>query len=118
MFIKADEVLHHSIKGITDLITLTGQVNLDFADVKTTMSKAGKAIIGIGTSNGKNRAIEAAESAIFHPLLDDISIAGAKYVLMNITCNTGIEMEEVTKASDRIHQEVGDSAEIIWGTNF
>ena len=118
IFIKADEVLHHSVKGITDLITLPGHVNLDFADVKTIMSKAGKAIIGIGISSGKNRAIEAAESAIFHPLLDDISIAGSKYVLMNITCNTGITMEEVTKASDRIHQEVGDSAEIIWGQTF
>ncbi|MBF0199722.1 MAG: cell division protein FtsZ [Desulfamplus sp.] len=118
MFIKADEILHHSVKGITDLIMLTGLVNLDFADVKTTMSKAGMALMGIGIASGENRAIEAAEKAISHPLLEDISIAGARGVLMNITCSTDITMEEMTEASDRIHQEVGDDAEIIWGQTF
>jgi len=118
MFIKADEILHHSVKGITDLIMLTGLVNLDFADVKTTMSKAGMALMGIGIASGENRAIEAAEKAISHPLLEDISIAGARGVLMNITCSTDITMEEMTEASDRIHMEVGDDAEIIWGQTF
>lgn len=118
MFIKADEILHHSVKGITDLIMLTGLVNLDFADVKTTMSKAGMALMGIGIASGENRAIEAAEKAISHPLLEDISIAGARGVLMNITCSTDITMEEMTEASDRIYQEVGDDAEIIWGQTF
>ncbi|SLM30681.1 GTP-binding tubulin-like cell division protein [Desulfamplus magnetovallimortis] len=118
MFLKADEILHHSVKGITDLIMLTGLVNLDFADVKTTMSKAGMALMGIGIASGDNRAIEAAEKAISHPLLEDISIAGARGVLMNITCSTDITMEEMTEASDRIHQEVGDDAEIIWGQTF
>jgi cell division protein FtsZ len=115
MFKKADEILHHSVKGITDLIMMPGLVNLDFADVKTTMSKAGMALMGIGIASGENRAIEAAERAISHPLLEDISISGAKGVLLNITSTSEITMEEMTEASDRIHQEVGDSAEIIWG---
>jgi len=93
MFIKADEILHHSVKGITDLIMMPGHVNLDFADVKTTMQKAGKALMGIGIASGENRATEAAEKAISHPLLEDISISGAK-------------------------GEVGDDAEIIWGQTF
>lgn len=116
MFRKADEVLLHSVKGITDLIMMPGLVNLDFADVKTTMSKAGLAIMGIGIASGENRAIEAAERAISHPLLEDISIAGAKGVLMNITCSSDITMEEMTEASDRIFKEVGEDADIIWGT--
>lgn len=115
MFVKADEVLHHSVKGITDLIMLPGLVNLDFADVRTTMSKAGMAIMGIGIASGENRAVEAAERAISHPLLEDISIAGARGVLMNITCSSDLTLDEMTEASDRIHQEVGDDAEIIWG---
>lgn len=116
MFEKADEILLHSVKGITDLIMIPGLVNLDFADVKTTMSKAGMALMGIGISSGENRAIEAAERAISHPLLEDISISGAKGVLMNITCTSDMTMEEMTEASDRIYNEVGDDAEIIWGT--
>ncbi len=116
MFLRADEVLLHSVKGITDLIMMPGLVNLDFADVKTTMSKAGMAIMGIGIGNGENRAVEAAERAISHPLLEDISIAGAKGVLMNITCGSDLTMEEMTEASDRIYKEVGEDADIIWGT--
>lgn len=115
MFIRADEILLHSVKGITDLIMMPGLVNLDFADVRTTMSKAGMAIMGIGTGIGENRALEAAERAISHPLLEDSSIKGAKGVLMNITCSSGLTMEEMTQASERIYEEVGDDAEIIWG---
>jgi cell division protein FtsZ len=115
MFKKADEILLHSVKGITDLIMMPGLVNLDFADVKTTMSRAGMAIMGIGISSGENRALEAAERAISHPLLEDIAIAGAKGVLMNITSNSDLTMEEMTEASERIYNEVGDDAEIIWG---
>lgn len=115
MFKKADEILHHSVKGITDLIMVPGLVNLDFADVRTTMSKAGMALMGIGIASGENRATEAAERAISHPLLEDISIAGAKGVLMNITCTSEMTLDEMTEASDRIYKEVGDEAEIIWG---
>ncbi|MFN2435566.1 MAG: cell division protein FtsZ [Desulfotignum sp.] len=118
MFIKADEILHHSVKGITDLIMMPGHVNLDFADVKTTMQKAGKALMGIGIATGENRATEAAEKAISHPLLEDISISGAKGVLMNITSSSDLTLDEMTEASDRIYQEVGDDAEIIWGQTF
>lgn len=115
MFRKADEILHHSVKGITDLIMLPGLVNLDFADVRTTMSKAGMAIMGIGIATGENRAKEAAEKAISHPLLEDISISGAKGVLMNITSGSDLTLEEMTEASDLIYKEVGEDAEIIWG---
>ena len=116
MLRRADEVLHDSVKGITDLIMIPGLINLDFADVRTIMLKAGLAIIGIGVSSGENRAVEAAERAISHPLLDDISIAGAKGVLLNITANKSLTMEEMSEASDRIYREVGEEAEIIWGT--
>ncbi len=115
MFRKADEILLHSVKGITDLIMMPGLVNLDFADVRTTMSKAGMAIMGIGIASGENRAVEAAELAISHPLLEDISIAGAKGVLMNITSTSDLTMEEMTEASERIYNEVGEDADIIWG---
>lgn len=115
MFRKADEILLHSVKGITDLIMMPGLVNLDFADVKTTMSKAGMAIMGIGIASGDNRATIAAERAISHPLLEDISISGAKGVLMNITSTSDLTMEEMTEASDRIYNEVGEDADIIWG---
>lgn len=115
MFKRADEILLHSVKGITDLIMRPGLVNLDFADVKTTMSKAGMAIMGIGVANGENRAVDAAERAISHPLLEDINIDGAKGVLMNITSSSDITMEEMTEASERIYNEVGDEADIIWG---
>ena len=116
MFKRADEILLHSVKGITDLIMIPGLINLDFADVKTTMSKAGMAIMGIGIAKGEHRAVEAAERAISHPLLEDISIAGAKGVLINITSTSDITMDEMTEASERIYDEVGDDADIIWGT--
>ncbi len=116
MFKKADEILLHSVKGITDLIMLPGLINLDFADVKTTMSKAGMAIMGIGIASGENRAKEAAERAISHPLLEDVSISGAKGVLINITSTSDLTMDEMTEASERIYGEVGEDADIIWGT--
>ncbi|MCP4105027.1 MAG: cell division protein FtsZ [Desulfobacteraceae bacterium] len=115
MFKRADEVLLHSVKGITDLILMPGLVNLDFADVKTTMLRAGMAIMGIGVASGENRAVEAAERAISHPLLEDLSISGAKGVLMNITSSSDLTMQEMTEASERIYSEVGEDSEIIWG---
>lgn len=115
MFKKADEVLLHAVRGITDLIIMPGLVNLDFSDVRTTMSKAGLAIMGTGVASGENRAVEAAERAISHPLLEGVSITGARGVLMNITCGPELTMAEMTEASDRIHSEVGDDADIIWG---
>ena len=117
MFVKADEILLHSVKGITDLIMMPGVVNLDFADVRTTMSKAGMALMGIGISSGENRAVEAAGKAISHPLLEDVPITGARGVLMNITATSDMEFEEVAEASEYIHNEVGEDAEIFWGTS-
>ena len=117
MFVRADEILLHSVKGITDLIMMPGVVNLDFADVRTTMSKAGLALMGIGISSGENRAVEAAGKAISHPLLEDIPIKGARGVLMNITASSDMEFEEVAEASEYIHSEVGEDAEIFWGTS-
>ena len=117
MFAKADEILLHSVKGITDLIMMPGVVNLDFADVRTTMAKAGMALMGIGIASGENRAVEAAEKAISHPLLEDVPITGARGVLMNITATSDMEFEEVAEASEYIHNEVGDEAEIFWGTS-
>ncbi len=116
MFKKADEVLLHSVKGITDLIMNPGLVNLDFADVRSTMSKAGLALMGTGIGCGENRSIEAAEKAMSHPLLENVSISGASGILMNITCGSDLTMAEMTEASDRIYKEAGEDAEIIWGT--
>jgi len=115
MFIKADEVLNHSVKGISDLIMVPGLVNLDFTDVETIMSQSGMALMGIGIASGENRAMEAAERAISHPLLEDISISGARGVLLNITSSSDITMEEMTIATERIYDEVGGEEEIIWG---
>jgi len=117
MFVRADEILLHSVRGITDLIMMPGVVNLDFADVRTTMSKAGLALMGIGISSGENRAVEAAGKAISHPLLEDVPITGARGVLMNITASSDMEFEEVAEASEYIHNEVGEEAEIFWGTS-
>jgi len=117
MFIRADEILLHSVKGITDLIMMPGVVNLDFADVRTTMSKAGLALMGIGISSGEHRAVDAAGKAISHPLLEDVPIRGARGVLMNITATSDMEFEEVAEASEYIHSEVGEDAEIFWGTS-
>jgi cell division protein FtsZ len=114
---KSDEVILYSVKGITDLIMRPGLINLDFADVKAIISKAGLANIGIGISTGANRALEASEKAIYHPLLRNNSIVGAKSVLMNITCNSDMTMDEITEASERIYNEIDDdNVEIIWGT--
>jgi cell division protein FtsZ len=115
MFKRADEVLLHAVRGITDLIMMPGLVNLDFSDVRTTMSKAGLAIMGTGIASGENRAVEAAEKAISHPLLEGVSITGARGVLMNISCGPELTMAEMTEASDRIHSEAGEDADIIWG---
>jgi len=115
MFRKADGVLLHAVRGITDLIIMPGLINLDFSDIRTTMEKAGLAIMGTGIASGENRATEAAERAISHPLLEDISIAGARGVLMNVTCGPDLTMTEMAEASDCIHSEAGDEADIIWG---
>jgi len=115
---KADDVLLNAVRGISDLIMSSGFINLDFADVKKVMSEMGTAIMGTGRASGENRASEAAQQAINSPLLEDISISGAKGLLMNITAPPDITMEEIDKASNYIKGEVAEDAEIFWGVVF
>jgi cell division protein FtsZ len=112
---KADEVLLNATQGISDLISVTGEVNVDFADVRTVMAARGPALMGSGFGEGDNRAQEAAQEAISSPLLDDVSIAGAKGVLINITGGMDLGIDEVTTISSIIQEEAGDDAEIIFG---
>jgi cell division protein FtsZ len=111
----ADEVLHQATKGISDLIAVPGLVNCDFADVKTVMLKRGDSIMGSGFGTGENRAKDAAEMAISSPLLEDISISGAKGVLVNITGGEDLGLHDVNAASLLIQQAAGDEANIIFG---
>ena len=112
---KADEVLLHATQGISTLISRTGLVNVDFADVRTVMSEGGSALMGTGIGRGENRAMEAAQQAISSPLLDNISVAGSRGVLLNITGGTDLTLGEVTQISEIVHDAVGDDAEIIFG---
>ena len=117
-FIMADEVLLKAVKGISDLVNLTGRINLDFADVRAVMSEGGDALMGIGIATGEERAAEAANAAIHSPLLDDISIKGAKGVLINITGAQDITLREIDEASTIVNQEAGDEANVIFGVVF
>ena len=112
---KADEILLNATQGISDLIRVTGEINVDFADVRTVMSARGPALMGSGFGEGDNRAQEAAQEAISSPLLDDVSIAGAKGVLINITGGMDLAIDEVTTISSIIQEEAGEEAEIIFG---
>ena len=114
-FLKADEVLLNAVRSISDLIVGSGHVVVDFADVKTIMSERGMAIMGIGESDGENRAREAAQKAISSPLLEDISIHGARGVLINVTGNTNMTLNEVSEASTLIQEQAHEQAKIIWG---
>ena len=114
----ADDILLYAVKGISDLITVPGFINLDFADIKRVMEQMGKAIMGTGIAEGENRAIEAAQMAINSPLLEDMSIDQAKGVLINITGSTKMSMDEVIEGSSFIKDEVHPGAEIIWGMVF
>ncbi|MCD6306673.1 MAG: cell division protein FtsZ [Deltaproteobacteria bacterium] len=118
LFVKADEVLLQAVKGISDLIMSSGFVNLDFADVKKVMEQMGTALMGMGRASGENRACEAAQKAINSPLLEDISIEGAKGLLMNITGPPDMSIEEVEAASNYIKNEVNEDAEVFWGMVF
>src|SRR5215813_2191511 len=112
---KADEVLLHATQGISSIISVTGEVNVDFADVRTVMQNGGAALMGTGTGRGENRAMEAAQQAISSPLLDNISIGGATGVLINIIGGDDLTLGETTAINDIIHDAAGDEAEIIWG---
>jgi cell division protein FtsZ len=114
-FRKADDILYQAVKGISDLIIVEGLVNVDFADVRAVMSEMGMAMMGTGEASGENRAVDAASKAISSPLLEDISINGARGVLINVTASPDVTLQEVNEAAELIHQEAHEDANIIWG---
>jgi len=117
-FCMADNVLHSGVRGVTDLMIMPGLINLDFADIRTVMSEMGKAMMGTGEAGGDGRAIESAEAAIANPLLDDVSMRGARGVLINITGGPDMTLFEVDEAANRIREEVDADANIIFGSTF
>ena len=117
-FRLADEVLHSGVRGVTDLIVKPGLVNLDFADIRAVMSEMGKAMMGTGEATGDQRALQASEAAISNPLLDDVSLKGARAVLVNITGGQDMSLFEVDEAVNRIRDEVDADANIIFGSTF
>jgi cell division protein FtsZ len=115
-FAVADEVLLKATKGISDLVTVPGLVNLDFADVKSVMSSRGNALMGTGRASGPNRAVEAAQAAVSSPLLEDVSIAGAEGVLVNITGGRDLTLFEVNEAASVVTNAAGEDANVIFGS--
>ncbi|MCZ6522990.1 MAG: cell division protein FtsZ [Alphaproteobacteria bacterium] len=117
-FNMADDVLHAGVRGVTDLMVMPGLINLDFADVRAVMSEMGKAMMGTGDAEGEKRALDAAEAAISNPLLDDVSMRGARGVLINITGGLDMTLFEVDEAANRVRDEVDAEANIIFGSTF
>jgi cell division protein FtsZ len=114
-FKKADDVLYHAAKGISDIIVGHGIINLDFADVRTVMAETGLALMGTGTASGENRSVEAAQRAISSPLLEDITIEGARGLLINITGGENMTLSEINEATTLIQKEAHEEANVIWG---
>lgn len=117
-FKMADDVLRSGVQGVTDLMVMPGLINLDFADIRTVMSEMGKAMMGTGDAEGDRRSVDAAEAAISNPLLDDVSMKGARGVLINITGGYDMTLYEVDEAANRIREEVDPEANIIFGSTF
>ncbi|MBV0890685.1 cell division protein FtsZ [Paracoccus sp. Z118] len=117
-FVMADDVLYQGVKGVTDLMVKPGLINLDFADVRSVMDEMGKAMMGTGEGTGDNRAVEAAEKAIANPLLDEISLNGAKGVLINITGGYDLTLFEMDEAAEKIREKVDADANIIVGSTL
>ena len=117
-FSMADDVLYQGVKGVTDLMVRPGLINLDFADVRAVMDEMGKAMMGTGEASGENRAIQAADKAVSNPLLDEISLRGAKGVLINITGGADLTLFELDEAANRIREEVDPDANIIVGSTL
>ncbi|MGN3973848.1 cell division protein FtsZ [Tsuneonella sp. SYSU-LHT278] len=117
-FQLADEVLQQGVRSITDLMVMPGLINLDFADVRSVMQEMGKAMMGTGEGEGENRALEAAERAIANPLLDGVSMAGAKGVIISIIGGEDMKLLEVDEAANHIRELVDEDANIIWGSAF
>jgi cell division protein FtsZ len=117
-FKMADEVLHSGVRGVTDLIVMPGLINLDFADIRTVMSEMGKAMMGTGEAAGEERASRAADSAISNPLLDEVSLKGARSMLINITAGMDLSLHEVDEVVNRVRAEVDPDANVIFGSTF
>ena len=117
-FKMADDVLYSGVRGVTDLMVMPGLINLDFADIRNVMAEMGKAMMGTGEATGERRALDAAEAAISNPLLEDITMKGAKGVLINITGGLDMTLFEVDEAANRIRDEVDPDANIIFGSTF
>jgi cell division protein FtsZ len=117
-FRKADEVLYQAVKGISDLITQQGMVNVDFADVRAIMTSMGRALMGTGCAKGQGRALLAAEQAISSPLLDDISVMGAMGVLINFAGGPDMRLKEIKEAASLIQEQAHEDANVIWGTTI
>lgn len=117
-FRMADDVLYSGVRGVTDLMLMPGLINLDFADIRTVMAEMGKAMMGTGEAEGSRRSLDAAEAAISNPLLDDVSMKGARGVLINITGGYDMTLYEVDEAANRIRDEVDSEANIIFGSTF
>ena len=117
-FLLADEVLQQGVRSITDLMVMPGLINLDFADVRSVMAEMGKAMMGTGEGSGENRALEAAEKAIANPLLDGVSMQGAKGVIISIIGGDDMKLLEVDEAANHIRELVDEDANIIWGSAF
>jgi cell division protein FtsZ len=114
-FKMADNVLLQATKGISDLIAIPGMVNVDFADVRTVMAQMGDALMGVGSGHGEHRAVEAAQQAISSPLLEEVSIHGARAILINITGGPDLALHDVSDATQTIYEAAGEEAEVIFG---
>ncbi len=117
-FKMADDVLYSGVRGVTDLMIMPGLINLDFADIRAVMAEMGKAMMGTGEAEGERRALDSAEAAISNPLLDDVSMKGARGVLINITGGYDMTLYEVDEAANRIREDVDGEANIIFGSTF
>ena len=117
-FRMADSVLQSGVRGVTDLMVMPGLINLDFADIRSSMIEMGKAMMGTGEAEGERRSVEAAEAAINNPLLDDVTMKGARGVIINVTGGTDMTLFEVDEACNRIRDEVDPNANIIFGSTF
>src|SRR5690606_17123108 len=114
-FDKPNEILYEATRGIADIITIEGLINVDFADVRAVMNSSGEALMGCGTASGANRAIEAAQKAISSPLLEGINIKGAKSVLVNVTGSSSMTMQEINEGNNVIFEAAGEEANVIFG---
>jgi cell division protein FtsZ len=117
-FKAANDVLQNAVQGISDVITRPGQINLDFADVKTVMANRGKAMMGMGSAKGEDRAMRAVEAALSSPLLDDLELSNARGILLSMSCDRSLKMGEMRKINERVQQIAHEDADFKFGTSL